>query len=219
MNIIGRYNPNATRRIIIGTHYDTKKNADRGKVGLGSPVPGANDGASGVAVMLELASVMANATPSLPLGVDFIFFDGEEGEELPKQTVETWAPLGSEHFASYIRELYPQQLPIFGIVLDMVCDKNLVLRKEPFSVNNSASFLDEFWKLASSKYPRNFLSDKNWPPIMDDHNSLIKAGIPSFLLIDFEYPPFHTVNDTIENCSGDSLEVVADALLSYLERL
>lgn len=218
-NIIGRFNLDASERIILGTHYDTRKYADRGKAGLGEPVPGANDGASGVAVLLEIARLLYNSGSSIKVGVDIVFFDGEEGEELKVMTLMNWSPLGSNYFADHIREVYPQSLPKLGMVLDMVCDKDLVIRKEPSSVSYANTQVTEFWKIAESRYPDSFKSDKDGPLIRDDHDALNRVGIPTFLLIDFEYPYFHSIDDTSDKCSGASLEKVANSIWAYMETL
>ena len=150
------------------------------------------------------------------VGIDFVFFDGEEGEESQASDYSKWLPLGSNYFVTKLSELYPARLPISGVVLDMVCDKNLKIFKEPSSLQTAAAPLESFWKIAKELHPNIFIDSKLWPTIMDDHSTLTKAGIPSFLLIDFDYPPFHTTSDTADKCSADSLASVASTLWQYI---
>lgn len=203
-NIIGRFWPENPKRIILGTHYDSK---------IG--VPGANDSASGVAVLVEIARFLANTDKALPIGIDFVFFDGEEGEESIKNDYSKWQPLGSTYFAQNLKELYPVSVPEGAIVLDMICDKNLNILKEPASFRNAGKEAEKFWGIGRRIAPKVFSSDM-WPEIMDDHTPLNAVGIPSFLVIDFDYPPFHTTYDTLDKCSGDSLEVVSKAVIEYI---
>jgi predicted membrane-bound spermidine synthase len=215
-NIITRFEPTNNQRIIIGSHYDSKRLADRDPRTKDMPVPGANDSASGVAVMLELARVLRHSPVGPNVGIDFVFFDGEEGEESQSSDYSKWKPLGSNYFVTKLSELYPDGLPRSGVVLDMVCDKDLKIFKEPSSLRTAGEPLELFWNIAKSLHPNIFRDNQMWPSIMDDHSSLTKAGIPSFLLIDFDYPPFHTTADTVDKCSAQSLSSVASALWQYL---
>lgn len=203
-NLIGRFWPENPKRIILGTHYDSK-------IGI----PGANDSASGVAALIEIARFFANTDETPPFGIDFIFFDGEEGEESIGNDYSKWKPLGSAYFAQNLKELYPAYLPAGAIVLDMVCDKNLNILKEPASFRNAGKEAEKFWDIGRKIAPKVFRSDM-WPEIIDDHTPLNAIGIPSFLVIDFDYSYFHTANDTLDKCSGDSLEAVSKAVVEYL---
>jgi len=216
-NIIGRFAPENPRRIILAAHYDTRRYADRDLFHAGSPMPGANDGASGVAILLELARHLKEAPDKPDIGVDIIFFDGEEGDEKLKEN-SAWRPIGSQYFRDHLRDIYPDAKPEMGVVLDMVCDKNLELLPEPSSVESAPAAVKTFWELGERIAPRAFAERKS-VRIVDDHTSLQEAGIPSFLVIDFSYAPFHTTRDTADKCSGGSLETVAKTVFSYISSL
>ena len=213
-NIVGRLYPTNEKRIILATHYDSKKFADKDTQKQDQPVAGANDSASGVAVLLELARILSNSHHIPNVGVDIVFFDGEEGEENQGGDYTNWKPLGSTYFAEHLSDIYENNKPISGIVLDMVCDKDLKISKEQSSVQNAPAQIETFWNIAK-KIDGNAFRDQVGPEIGNDHTPLNQAGIPSFLVIDFEYPPFHTTNDTLDKCSAKSLETVASAVLNY----
>jgi Zn-dependent M28 family amino/carboxypeptidase len=216
-NIIGRINPVNERRIILATHYDSKRFADLDPTHKDQPVPGANDSASGVAVLLDLARILSTS-PEIPdIGIDFVFFDGEEGDINQKSDYTNWKPLGSTYFADHLNELYNNK-PISAVVLDMVCDKNLIVYKELTSAENSSQQTEAFWNIAKKVYSRVFRDQIKFG-IQDDHTALISAGIPAFLIIDFDYPYFHTTRDTVDKCSSESLKTVAESVYNYLYTL
>ncbi len=200
---------------MLATHYDSKKLADRDKMQPDQPVPGANDSGSGVAVLIELARILANSEVVPSVGIDIVFFDGEEGEENQGGDYTRWVPLGSTYFAEHLSEVYGNNKPVAGIVLDMVCDKDLRIFKEQSSVQNAPSQVEAFWDIGQRLDGRVF-QDPVGQEIRDDHTPLNQAGIPSFLVIDIEYPYFHTTNDTLDKCSAKSMETVARTVLDYL---
>jgi len=214
-NIIARLNPAQQRRIIIGTHYDSKRLADKDVGNPSAPVPGANDSASGVAAIFELARVISNMPDKPKIGIDFVFFDGEEGEESQGSDYTNWVPLGSTHFANSIHYLYPVKRPGSAIVLDMVCDKDLIMHKELSSNQYAPREITKLWRIGQGVDAKTF-SNERGPFIMDDHTPLNRAGIPSILLIDTEYAPFHTTGDTLDKCSDKSLETVVKTVLGYV---
>ena len=216
-NIIARFDPDNPRRIILGTHYDSILVAYRDPDTPSAPMPGANNGASGVAVLLETARTLS-ASVELPVGVDLIFFDGEEGPLSLGAGDPNWRALGSPYFADHLQETYPGKLPELAIVFDMVCDADLALKKEPSSLSWAPSQVDEFWKAGQSLAPRTFLESSS-PVIYDDHTALGKAGIPSFLVIDYDYRWYNTADDTPDKCSAASLEGVGGTLIKYLYSL
>ena len=213
-NIIGRLYPTNEKRIMLATHYDSKKFADKDAQNPNQPVPGANDSASGVAVLLELTRILTNSHVLPPVGVDIIFFDGEEGDENQGGDYTNWQPLGSTYFAEHLSDIYGDKKPIGGVVLDMVCDKDLKISVEQSSAQSSPTQTKAFWDVAK-KVDSNVFTDKIGPEIRDDHTPLNQVGVPSFLVIDFDYPPFHTTKDTADKCSPKSLETVAKAVLDY----
>ncbi|RJQ34674.1 M28 family peptidase [Candidatus Parcubacteria bacterium] len=217
-NIIARFNPDKENRIILGTHYDSKKFAHNDADDPSQPVPGANDSASSTAVLLELMRQFSLNQGAFEVGVDIIFFDGEEGEEWIVDEYDAWSPLGSKYFVQNLSEFYPKTPPTSAIILDMVCDSDLLIQPEASSIANAPKLVDSFWKIARETSPENFsLSPTN--TIIDDHTILQQAGIDSIVLIDFTYPYFHTTKDTLDKCSPESLESVATAVFDYIYEL
>lgn len=212
-NIIGRILPEKKNRIILGSHYDSKRFADKDPENTALPVPGANDSASGVAVLLHLAHLLAFNNPTV--GIDIVFFDGEEGAHDLKK--DPWQPIGSTYFAKNLNWLYPNTKPQEALIIDMVCDKDLTIYQEKNSLQYAPKQVTAFWKIAP-KHSNAFIAEPKYQ-IADDHTPLAKAGIPSQLIIDFDYPAFHTTMDTSEQCSEKSLEIVGNTILDYIASL
>jgi hypothetical protein len=209
-NIIASFEPGSTERILLCAHWDTRPRAenDENKSRRNEPIIGANDGASGVAVLLELASLLKSHRA--PVGVDLVLFDGEdygiEGDEANYL-------LGARHFAAKKRSDY---LPRFGILLDMVGDKFLDLQREQHSEKYAPDILDVVWnKALELGYPQ--FSSEVGHLMTDDHLPLNEVGIKTIDIIDFNYPDqtnrfWHSHNDTPENCSAESLEAVGTVI-------
>lgn len=215
-NLIARFQPSNPRRIIIGTHYDSIVRAYRDAHDPSAPMPGANNSASGVAVLLETARALT-VLPPPAIGVDLVFFDGEEGPRSLGAGDPQWSALGSPYFVSHLRELYPDQRPEQSVILDMVCYRNLRLSEELSSLSSAQHQVDKFWAIGSTVAPSTFVATPTRGPISDDQTALAGVGIPSFLVIDFDYDPwFNTTNDTADKCSPASLEAVGRTLLRYV---
>lgn len=205
-NIIAKFNVSAKSRILLCAHWDTRPRADQDttKSKRNDPIIGANDGASGVAVLLEIAALLKQQAP--PVGVDIVLFDGEDyGTEgdLTKYF------LGSRYFAANKPADYN---PRFGILLDMVGDTFLELRKEQHSVRFAPDIVDLVWRKARELGYSQFV-DELGEDINDDHLQLNTVGIKTIDLIDFDYPDptnryWHTHDDTPDKCSPASLEAV-----------
>lgn len=211
VNIIGNYNRDAKRRILLGAHYDTRPRADRDPEpsNRATPIPGANDGASGVAVLLEFARLMSGARP--PVGVDLVFFDGEDyGEE---GTAADYI-LGSAHFAGNLKGYRPSAV----IIVDMVGERDAEIKVEAYSATYSALLVDDLFTIAERLGISNFDRARGYP-LIDDHLPFIRAGIPAVVLIDFEYPYWHTLEDTPDKCSPESLGAVGSVLIEYIWNL
>ncbi len=213
-NIIGKLYPQKEERIILATHYDSKKLAYNDKNKPNEAVPGANDSASGVAILLELTRLLIESQKTPNIGIDIIFFDGEEGEGGLAGDYTNWIPLGSSYFAENLNQLYTKK-PTEAIVLDMLCKKNLKLKKEASSLKDAPIQIENFWNIAKKVNSNIFVNDIG-PTILDDHTPLNKIGIPSILLIDYDYPYFHTTEDTTDKCSATNMEIVATALYNYI---
>mgnify|MGYP002757311115 CR=1 FL=1 len=215
-NIVARFQVQNPRRIIVATHYDSIVKAYRDKKTPAAPMPGANNSASGVAVLLETARVLS-LSPKPDIGIDMIFFDGEEGPRSLGAGDPSWRALGSPYFAAHLKDYYPNQKPEKAVVFDMVCDKDLALQPEPSSLMSALPEVKKFWSIGHAIAPSAFVGQPTSYPISDDHTALQQAGIPSFLVIDFDYEPyFNTTEDTIDKCSADSLQSVGRTLLQYL---
>jgi glutaminyl-peptide cyclotransferase len=215
-NIIASFDPSNPRRMIVATHYDSIVRAYRDASNPSAPMPGANNSASGVALLLETARVLSSLPPP-PVGIDLIFFDGEEGPLSLGAGDPNWRALGSPHFAEHLSDFYPNRKPEKGVVFDMICYKDLKVKPELSSLVFAKAEVEKFWKIGATIAPSVFLREATTFPISDDHSALAEAGIPSFLIIDFEYEPwFNTTEDTTDKCSAASLEAVGRTLLRYL---
>ena len=213
-NFIIQFNKESNERILIGAHWDTRaiSDEDTNEDNRSMPVLGANDGASGTAVLMELATIFSTNSP--PIGVDIVFFDAEDvgisGQ--PK----TYA-MGSEYFSKNL----PIDKPDSGIIVDMVGDKYLKIPIERFSYQIDRDAVKELWSLASDLSLSAFEYTVGYE-IYDDHVPLWEnAKIPTIDIIDFDYPNlfynhWHTQNDTPENCSPQSLGQVGTLLVNYI---
>ena len=215
-NIIARFQPSNPRRVIVATHYDSIIKAYRDARNPDAPMPGANNSSSGVAVLLETARVLSLLPPP-PVGIDFVFFDGEEGHKSLGAGDPEFAPIGSPYFADHLHDFYPSKKPEKAVDLDMVCDRDLHLKPDPSSIESAGPEVKKFWSIGVATAPAAFDARPLPYAMSDDHSALAQAGIPSFLVIDFEYEPFYnTTQDTLDKCSAKSLEAVGRTLLQYL---
>jgi len=213
-NIIARFNPDAEMQILLGAHWDTRPWADQEKNEENKKIPiiGANDGASGVAVLLELAGIISKNPPSV--GVTLVLFDGEDlgiaGEG------ESYAQ-GSLFFSKNL----PIPKPDHAIILDMIGDASLHLPIERFSYRTAPRLTLGLWKLAKRLHLTAFDQSLGYS-IYDDHVPLNKfAGISAVDIIDFNYPDpytnyWHTLQDISEHCSPSSLEQVGTLLVHHI---
>ncbi|MGH6681410.1 MAG: M28 family peptidase [Bradyrhizobium sp.] len=215
-NIIARFQPANPRRVILATHYDSIVRAYRDAHNPDAPMPGANNSASGVAMLLETARVLSLLSKP-PVGIDMIFFDGEEGPKSLGAGDPHWKAIGSPYFAAHLHDFYPGRKPEQAVVFDMVCYRDLQLKQEPFSLASAMPEVRRFWNIGRTIAPQAFSTEVTRYPISDDQTALAQAGIPSFLLIDFDYEPFfNTTQDTLDKCSATSLQAVGRTLLQYL---
>jgi glutaminyl-peptide cyclotransferase len=176
-----------------------------------TPIPGANDGASGVAVLLELARIMGQHHPG-KLGVDMVFFDGEDYGKV--NDLENYL-LGSKYFAADLSRQPQGYHPVCGILLDMVGGKNAKIYKELNSLQIAPEVTNELFERARRLKLDMFVNAKG-TAIYDDHVPLLRAGIKTVDLIDTNYEYWHTLSDTPEHCSKDSLAQTGVLLLDFL---
>ncbi len=188
--------------IILGAHYDSRMYADQDPNPDNSfkPVPGANDGASGVAVLLELARTLPANAPNVWL----VFFDAEDNGR-----IEGWDwILGSREFVKN----NPVQ-PRAVVIVDMIGDADLNIYKER---NSNSALTDEIWEVAARLgYGDVFIPAYKYS-MLDDHTPFIEAGIPAVDLIDFDYPYWHTLADTPDKVSAASLQAVGQTLWGWI---
>ncbi len=200
-NLIAK-NSNESPQIIIGAHYDSRMFADHDPdvANHTQPVPGANDGASGVAVLLELARSLPDDT----VPVWLVFFDAEDNGH-----IEGWDwILGSREFVRN-NSMQPRAV----VVVDMIGDADLNIYKER---NSNTDLTDEIWATAKSLgYNDKFIDEYKYSMI-DDHTPFLEAGIPAVDMIDFDYPYWHTTQDTPDKVSAESLKVVGETLRAWV---
>ncbi len=229
-NIIARLHPAAAQRVLYVTHWDTRPTADQDR-NLGArqrPFPGANDGASGVAVFIALADALKK-TPLPPnIGLDLVFVDGEDYGEFG-----TWGDttqnkdvlIGSQYFANHLPSGYK---PMFGVLWDMIGDKSLQIYQETNSVEAAPEVVARVWGAAKDLgYSKYFISEVHGG-ITDDHLPLIAKGLRVIDVLDIDYCTegtdcgqdernlHHTGQDTIEHVSAQSLQIVGDVALTIL---
>ena len=216
-NIIARFNPSNPRRVIVATHFDSIIKAYRDSKNPDAPMPGANNSASGVAVLLETARAISEMADAPPVGIDMIFFDGEEGPLSLGAGDPNFHSIGSPHFTERLAEFYPNAKPEKMLDFDMVCDRDLHLKIEQSGLHSAPAEVKKFWEIGMKIAPGAFEKQPASYSIQDDHTAFQLAGIPSFVVIDFEYEPFYnTTEDTPDKCSVQSLEAVGRTLTQYL---
>jgi Zn-dependent M28 family amino/carboxypeptidase len=200
-NVIAKRNDDAPQ-IILGAHYDTRMAADQdpelGKRLL--PVPGANDGASGVAVLIE----MARSLPKDTVPVWLVFFDAEDNGR-----IDGWDwILGSRAFAEEL-SIHPEAV----VIVDMIGDADLNIYLEQ---NSNVSIRTEIWGTAEKLgYADKFINQEKFS-MLDDHTPFLEAGIPAVDIIDFDYPYWHTTQDTPDKVSAESLQTVGKTLWTWI---
>lgn len=218
-NIVGSFAPQNPKRIVLASHWDSRPwaNADPDEANHEKPIDGANDGASGVGVLIELARQLSIKHPSI--GIDIVFFDSEDYGSDGKS--DSWG-LGSQywsrnpHIANYQAS--------YGILLDMVGASNARFRHEQISVQYARSTVEHVWNIAAQLGYDNVFVQEPSHPITDDHyyvNTI--AGIPMIDIIhqdDFTGTGFpstwHTVNDNINNIDKKTLGIVGKTLLGVI---
>lgn len=216
VNIMGSFNPEASERLLLLAHYDTRPWADQDPDPQAHklPVMGANDGASGVGILLETARQLGQRPGAK--GIDILFVDAEDYGTDGRE--DSWA-LGARHFATHpIREGYS---PGQAVLLDMVGDRDAVFPAEYFS-RRDAAWLDDAFRSAAaraghaSRFPANYGS-----AVTDDHVQLLEAGIPAIDIIDYRQgqgfcPTWHTTDDTMDHIDRGTLRAVGESLMQFI---
>jgi glutaminyl-peptide cyclotransferase len=209
-NVLARFRPELRDRILVLAHWDTRPTADMDVDRTDEPIPGANDGASGVAVLLHLAEILSR-NPA-PIGVDVLLVDGEDFGP-----GEADMYLGAKHFAANQPRGYP---PLYGVLADMVGDRQPMFPVEGNSQRLAPEVVERVWSVAEqlglgAYFPRRVGS---W--VTDDHIPLNDAGIRTVNIIDFDYGPanmfWHTHRDSVENTGPLGLELVGRVLTALI---
>ena len=205
-NLIATFNPNGAPHVLLCAHWDSRPTAehDPDPDNRTKPVPGANDGASGVAVLLEIARALRAHPPKQR--VTIVLFDGEDYGPTQERMF-----LGSRAFA----RSFAGPPVAWGVLLDMVGDRDLRLPPERFSLDKIPEIVDKVWSAAARVGSKAFVRTPG-PAVLDDHFYLVQRGIPCIDVIDFEYPYWHTTADTPDKCAPDSLGQVGRAVLAAL---
>jgi hypothetical protein len=207
-NVIAKFpGRSAGPSVLLCAHWDTRPTADYdpSPANWAKPIPGANDGASGTAVLLELARVLKQNPPPVPVWL--VFFDGEDyGPGTDRMF------LGSRYFA----QNQPDGTPRKGVLLDMIGDADLSVPKEQFSVRRAPTVVAEVWTAAERAGHEAYFPDRDGGAIQDDHLPLLDAGILCIDLIDFTYAPWHTLADTADKCSPRSLKVIGETMVAWI---
>jgi len=213
-NVFARFRPELPDRVLFLAHWDTRPTADNDPdpSRRNEPILGANDGASGVAVLLQLADVLSRHSP--PIGVDLLFTDGEDFG--PDEMY-----LGATYFAANPVP-GPGYRPLYGVLVDMVGDRNPVFPIEPISYDFAPEVVERVWRLAAELGYGHIFVRRRQVPISDDHVPLNRAGIRTIDIIDFDYGPgnayWHTHRDVVENTAPEGLEAVGTVLTGLVFR-
>ncbi|MDZ7615455.1 MAG: M28 family peptidase [Patescibacteria group bacterium] len=214
-NLIVHWHPDRKERILLCAHYDTLPYPMLDPVDPKGRFVGANDGASGTALLMEMAHVIPDLETRY--GIDFVLFDAEEFifAESDRYFV------GSEHFATqYVNQPHPYRYK-WGVLVDMIADADLQIYQETHSLSwpKTRSLVHQIWATARRLGVREFIHRPKYA-IRDDHIPLnVIAGISTCVLIDFDYPPWHTQGDTPDKCSAESLAKVGWVLWEWLKEV
>lgn len=227
LNIIASFNPAATKRILIAAHWDARSIADKDSVRKDEAIDAANDGASGVGVMIELARLLSQTQDKPAVGVDFVFFDLEdhgEPHDMESGNPLSWA-LGSQYWAAH---LMPENYrPYYGILLDMVGAKGAVFPHEGSSMQYAPGLVRSIWATAADLGYGSQFMDADAFGISDDHTAVNEiAKIQMIDIIDlrpvnggFDFGSYHhTHQDNLSNIDKSTLKAVGQTLLQVLYR-
>ena len=221
-NIIGSLNPMAPKRVLLAAHWDSRMWADHdpAEAKQHSPVPGANDGASGAAVLIEMARAMKQMPPSV--GIDFILFDVEDqGQPEWAETYDdnTWCK-GSQHWAQNRHQ--PAYTAVYGVLFDMVGTTEPRFTKEEVSRHYAPGLTDKLWNAAAALGYGNIFVSQNTDPILDDHLYVNQiAGIPMVDIVQNSpsisfFSHWHTTTDDLSSVSAETMRIVATVVMKTI---
>jgi hypothetical protein len=216
-NVLARYRLEAAERVLFVTHWDTRPRSESAArpEDRTRPVPGANDGTSGVGLFLALGDVLKKTPPSV--GVDLLFVDGEDYGDFPTNTDVL---IGSTYFAEHLPSA--DYRPTFGVLWDMIGDRDLRIPYEQNSLDGAPSVVARVWQTAADLGYGHIFVQESRPAITDDHVPLLRKGLPVIDVIDIDYGPpaqtwHHTPEDTIDKISAASLQAVGDVAVTLVK--
>jgi len=212
VNYVARFRPAATKRLLFLAHWDSRPTADSPtSTDSTKPVPGANDGASGVALLLGVADVLKRTPPTI--GVDLLFDDGEDYGDFTKTPKDVL--IGARYYAAHPA---PGPQPLYAVLFDLIADKDLQIFQEGNSLVGAPEVVELVWDTAKELgYAGTFVATPKHT-LIDDHIELQKVGIRAIDVVDFDYPSWHTKDDTIDKVSAASLQIVGDVAVALVRR-
>ncbi|MEA2064656.1 MAG: M28 family peptidase [Gemmatimonadota bacterium] len=210
VNICASFNPGEKKRVLLCAHWDTRPIAehDPDPASRDKPIPGANDGASGVAVLLELARVFSLAPPAA--GVDIVLFDCEDYGDFH---ADTDVLIGSKRFAW---EHGGHYRPALGVLLDLIGDRNARFTYEGYSWNYLPADCELIWETAEALGYGQIFAKQVGSGVTDDHVPLLRAGIRCIDIVQMGLPYWHTRADTPDKCSPSTLEAVGRTIAAVV---
>jgi len=213
-NILARFRPGLTDRVLYLTHWDSRPISESASTEAERkmPVPGANDGASGVGMFVALADALKKTPPTV--GVDLLFTDGEDYGQFGPPEVDVL--IGSKYFATHPPS--PGYKPLYGVLWDMIGDKDLRIPYEMNSFQQAPEVVSRVWQSAADLGYGDVFVQESGGLITDDHIPLLNAGMRVIDVIDLTYPPHHTPQDTMDKISAKSLAAVGDVATALVTR-
>jgi glutaminyl-peptide cyclotransferase len=212
-NILARFRPELKERVLYMTHWDSRPIAESAatEADRKMPTPGANDGASGVGMFVALGDVFKKRKPNV--GVDLLFTDGEDYGQFGPPEVDVL--IGAKYFAAH---LPPDYHPLYGVLFDMIGDKDLRIPYEMISFQRAPEVVSRVWQTAADLGYSDVFVQESGGEIIDDHVPLLDAGLHVIDVIDLTYPPHHTPQDTMDKISARSLGIVGDVAAALVTR-
>jgi len=212
-NFIARFNPGAEKRILFLAHWDSRPTADSPtSTDSSKAVPGANDGGSGVALLLGVADALRKKPTTL--GVDLLFDDGEDYGDFNAKPAND-VLIGARYYAAH---QVPGPKPLYAVLWDLVADKDLQIYQEGNSLVGAPEVVDRVWETAKDLGHSTYFIPSPKHNLIDDHLELQKVGIRAIDVVDFDYPAWHTTGDTIDKVSAASLQIVGDVAVGLVRK-
>jgi hypothetical protein len=213
-NILARFRPELAERVLYVTHWDSRPISESAATEAEKkmPVPGANDGASGVGLFVALGDVLKKTKPNV--GVDLLFTDGEDYGNFGPPQVDVL--IGAKYFAAHPPS--PGYKPLYGVLWDMIGDKDLRIPYEMISFQQAPEVVSRVWQTAADLGYGDIFVQESGGEVTDDHVPLLQSGLRVIDVIDLTYPPHHTPQDTMDKISAKSLAAVGDVATALVTR-